>query len=201
MADPTEPLDPNELVIVLLGGSAVGKSTLAVGLTEAGIVQPTPTWATRTPRPGEESTCYDHHFVTDGEFDRYSREGGFIDEQALYGGRYGVPLLQKPPADKEALIVLKPLFIPAFIAYYPNARIHQIEAPEELIEGRMLARGQSKEDIAERKRLYPEEVREARRFAHATFTNDGSIQEMVETVIMHIRADRQAHDAAQAGQT
>jgi guanylate kinase len=197
MADPQEPLGPDDLVIVLIGASAVGKSAIAEYLTETGAVQATPTWATRPPRDGEKDTCYDHRFVTDEEFDRQDEQGGFVDQHAFYGARYGMPFLNKPPAGKEALVVLKPVFMPVFIEHYPHARIYQIEASPVLLPRRMRERGQSEEDIKERMKHHTSEATEARRFAHVIFTNNGPLEETLEKVEAQIKADREAHDAKQ----
>jgi len=195
MTDQSEPLARDELVIVLIGASAVGKSTIARHLCDAGLVEATPTWATRTPRPGEQSTNYDHRFVTDEEFDRQDAGGGFIDQHAFYGARYGVTPLNKPEDNREALVVLKPVFMPAFIDYYPEARIYQIEASTEKLSARMHARGQSIEDITERMRLHAREAADARRYAHVVFSNNGAIEQAMEAVEAQIHADRAAHDS------
>ncbi len=192
---PSELLDPNDLVFVFIGASAVGKSASAEALCEAGIVEATPTWSTREPRPGERDTCYDHRFVTDKEFDRQSQEGGFIDQHALYGARYGLPFLQRPAPGKEPLVVLKPVFMPVFIEHYPHARIYQMEASPILLPGRMRARGQSEEDIKRRMSHHATEAAAARRFAHVIFTNNGTFEETLRQVEAQIKADREAFDA------
>jgi guanylate kinase len=198
MTGPREMLDPSALVILLIGSSAVGKSSLAVKLYEAGVVEPQPTWATRQPRPGEIDTCYDHHFVNDEAFDTQSRKGGFLAEEPLYEARYAVPFLYKPPDGQEALMVLKPVFIPKFKAYYPNTRVYQIEASPEVLPGRMRTRGQSEAEIATRMKEYDKEVADARRFADAIFHNDGPLQETYRQVKAQIYLDRQTHLAEQA---
>lgn len=195
MTDQREPLDANGLVIVLIGASAVGKSAVAEYLCEAGVVEATPTWATREPRQGEKDTCYDHHFVSEEEFDRQGQTGGFIDQHAFYGARYGVPRLKKPPEGKEALVVLKPVFMPVFVEHFPNTRIYQIEASPVLLPARMRTRGQSDEDIKERMRHHTAEATEARRYAHVIFTNNGPLEQTLEQVKAQIKTDREAYNA------
>ncbi|HZL08044.1 MAG TPA: hypothetical protein VFC50_02530 [Candidatus Dormibacteraeota bacterium] len=193
MIGPREMLDPEALVILLIGASAVGKSSLAVKLYEAGIVEPQPTWATRKPRPGETDTYYDHLFVTDEAFDTQSRVGGFLAEETLYNARYGVPFLHKPADGLEALMVLKPVFIPRFKAYYRNTRVYQIDASPEVLPERMRARGQSEAEIATRMREYEHEVAAAHHFADVTFDNNGLLSDTCKQLETRIYLDREAH--------
>src|SRR5665213_4600630 len=81
---PRKLLDPNALIFLLIGASAVGKSSLALELCAAGITEGQPTWATRKPRPGEMDTACDHHFVDDTMFDIQSKKGAFLAEEPLY---------------------------------------------------------------------------------------------------------------------
>lgn len=191
---PSEQMDRNALVIVLIGASAVGKSSIASRLCDNGITEATPTWATRPPRDGERSTSYDHKFVSDEAFDRQSRIGGFIDERPLYGFRYGLPFLAAPPEGKEALTVLKPVFIPKFIAHFPAARIYQIEASFDVVEDRMKARGQAREDIDRRLQVYESEAAEARSMADVVINNDGPLEQTVDQVRAQIVLDRHMYD-------
>jgi guanylate kinase len=194
-AESPELLPPDALVIVLIGASAVGKSAIAEYLCETGTVEATPTWTTREPRPGELDTSYDHRFVSNEEFDRQSELNGFIDQQAFYGARYGVPALQQPTAGKEALMVLKPVFMPVFIERYSKARIYQIEASPIVLPGRMRERGQSEKDIAIRMQHHTAEASAARRFAHVIFNNNGPLERTLAEVESQIRADRAAYNA------
>jgi guanylate kinase len=191
MTGPRQPLGPDDLAILFIGASAVGKSSLAEGMVQAGIAEATPTWTTRKPRQGEVDTSYDHHFVSDEAFDRQA--GSFIDQRAFYGARYGVPFLPKPPEGVAALMVLKPVFVPAFIAKYPLTHVIQIEASREVVPERMAARGQSQADIDERMRLHDGEVEASRRLAHASFDNNGPLQETLLQVADHIQAAVRSH--------
>lgn len=193
-----EPLDENALVIVLIGASAVGKSAIASHLCESGIVEATPTWTTRKHRRGELDTTYDHHFVTNTEFDALDQEGRFIDQRSLYKARYGIPFPQRPSEGREALMVLKPVFIPVFLERFPVARIYQIEASPEVLPERMRTRGQSQEDIDERMVHHDSETSSARHFAHVIFNNDGPLEQTLQQVESQIRADRISYDMQRA---
>lgn len=189
---PSDALASDSPIFVLIGASAVGKSATAEGLCEAGLTEATPTWTTRQPRPGELDTSYDHHFVSDDEFDRHSGSGGFMEERELYGARYGIPFLLAPAEGTEPLMVLKPVFIPMFIRHYPAARIYLIEASRSIVPERMQARGQSREDIDRRMLVHDSETAEGRRLAHAVFNNDGPLDQTILSVATQIYSDRQA---------
>jgi guanylate kinase len=197
--NPQKPLNQDALVIVLIGASAVGKSAIASHLCESGIVEATPTWATRKPRRGELDTTYDHHFVTDAEFDTLDQKGSFIDQRSLYNARYGVPFPQRPSESREALMVLKPVFMPVFLDHFPVARIYQIEASPEILPERMRARGQSQEDIDERMAHHASETSAARQFAHVIFNNNGPLEQTLQQVESQIQADRESYEMRQAG--
>lgn len=190
MLMPPPPLEQDALVFTFIGASAVGKSTAAKAICELDAAQATPTWTTRQPRNGEFDTSYDHHFVSDELFDSQLAANGFIDYKNLYGSRYGLPRILKPAEGKEAFMVLKPVFIPAFLAYYRHARVYHIEASASVLPDRMRSRGQTEEDIAVRMRLHEEETAEAAELAHVTFDNNGSSDDMIQRVIAQMRADR-----------
>ncbi len=193
-----EPLGRSDLIIVLIGASAVGKSAIAQRLCESGMAEATPTWTTRKPRRGELDTTYDHHFVTDTEFDQLATEGRFIDQQEFYKARYGVPFPQKPSDNREALMVLKPAFMHVFLDHFPWARVYQIEPSSDVLPGRMLARGQSQDDIDERMAHHTTEAAAARHFAHIIFNNDGPLQQTITEVKAQIRIDRTSYAAERA---
>jgi guanylate kinase len=190
-------LESDGLLIILDGASAVGKSTTAAELCKRGIVDATPTWTTRQPRPGEISTDYDHRFVSDEEFDSYEAQGGFMDQQTLYGNRYGIPFPQKPAPGKEALMILKPIFIKNLLEHYPYARVHQITASQDITEERMRLRGQAAADIAERLSHHDRETEAADKHSHTTFDNNGPLAATVAAVEQRIRQDRRGYDLLQ----
>lgn len=186
------PLDQDALVFVLIGASAVGKSTLAQHLNDFGVVETTPTLTTRKPRTGENSSSCDHIFVSDEEFDAVE---GMIAVRSIYGARYGLPHPQAPAEGKEALVVLKPAFVPVFLDHFPAARIYQIESAVELLRDRMEARGQDHGDINERMRHHAEESAEAQRVAEVVFNNNASLEPIFRQVRQQIKADRAVYQS------
>src|SRR5205085_11400244 len=80
-------------VVVVIGPSASGKSTLVRELHRLGLVDVRPTWTTRPIRPDEADGSLEHRFVTDAEFDRLKNAGFFLDTVEMFGlpYRYGLP--------------------------------------------------------------------------------------------------------------
>lgn len=75
-------------MIVLLGASASGKSTLQKALMDTGKFKKIVTYTTRPPRQGEEDGV-DYHFIDEDKFQSL-KEGDFFIETAEYRGwHYG----------------------------------------------------------------------------------------------------------------
>jgi guanylate kinase len=76
-------------VFVITGPSGVGKGTLIRGLLDrVPGLELAVSATTRQPRPGEEDGV-DYHFLSDDEFDRLVRGGGFVEHATYSGNRYG----------------------------------------------------------------------------------------------------------------
>jgi guanylate kinase len=76
-------------VFVITGPSGVGKGTLIRGLLDrVPGLELAVSATTRKPRAGEVDGV-DYHFLTDAEFDRLVREGGFVEHATYSGNRYG----------------------------------------------------------------------------------------------------------------
>jgi guanylate kinase len=78
-------------VFVITGPSGVGKGTLIRGLLDrVPGLELAVSATTRKPRASEVDGV-DYHFLTDAEFDRLVREGGFVEHATYSGNRYGTP--------------------------------------------------------------------------------------------------------------
>ena len=82
-------------LLVLIGPSATGKSTLARALADRGLVSLVPTWTTRPRRPDEPGDTAEHRFIDTAGFNRLRAERALLAESRLpdLPYRYGLPRL------------------------------------------------------------------------------------------------------------
>ena len=75
-------------MIVIVGESASGKSTLAKEFEDWLNFKRIVTYTTRQPRQNEEEGV-DYHFIDDAEFERLNKEGFFAETAEYNGWKYG----------------------------------------------------------------------------------------------------------------
>lgn len=165
-------------ILVIIGPSAAGKSTIVQNLHRQGVLEVTPTWTTRPARPGELSKAVEHAFVTDAEFDNLLKEGFFLETVQLFGldFRYGLPrIIQTQPGAIPTIMLRAPL-IPRLLPHYPNFVVYQIEDNLDRIRDRLQARQQAGEQLGSRLEDYEKEVSLGKQQAHRTFINNDVTQ-------------------------
>lgn len=91
-------------MLVLVGGSASGKSTIEKELSSKHGYKKIISYTTRKPRPGEENGV-DYHFVSDEEFDSLKLNGYFVENTMYNGWKYGAP---KNQCDDNTVFVVNP---------------------------------------------------------------------------------------------
>lgn len=122
-------------VVVLIGPSGAGKSSVAKVLQETHGFHLQKTVTTRLQRDEYDT---DHIFVSDTDYDKLLREQAFFGTLVIFGQRYGLPRFD--PAQKTLLLLRAPA-INEFKTRFPHARIFEIDAPLEVLEKRLIARG------------------------------------------------------------
>ena len=76
-------------LFVVVAPSGAGKTTLVDALLKREPnVHLSPSWTTRSPRPGEKDGV-DYHFVSRDEFERMIGAGEFLEHANVYGNYYG----------------------------------------------------------------------------------------------------------------
>ncbi len=78
-------------LFIISGPSAVGKGTIVKRITDSDEnIRVSVSATTRDPREGEtEGVSY--YFMTDGEFQKSVKEGGFLEHASVHGHYYGTP--------------------------------------------------------------------------------------------------------------
>ena len=78
-------------LFIISGPSAVGKGTIVKRITDSDEnIRVSVSATTRDPREGEtEGVSY--YFMTDGEFQKSVKEGGFLEYASVHGHYYGTP--------------------------------------------------------------------------------------------------------------
>ena len=78
-------------LFIISGPSAVGKGTIVKRITDSDEnIRVSVSATTREPREGEtEGVSY--YFMTDGEFQKSVKEGGFLEHASVHGHYYGTP--------------------------------------------------------------------------------------------------------------
>lgn len=169
-------------LLVLIGTSASGKSTLARRLHRQGVIHLTPSWTTRPRRADERQGSLEHRFVTDTEFDRLAGEGFFIEAVEMFDlpYRYGLPPVQDPGGGRVPAVMLRAELVGLVAKHYAHAVVYQIEDSRERVHDRLHRRDQ--DQLGSRLDRYETERSSGRRIAARTFVNSASVDLLAERV-------------------
>jgi guanylate kinase len=179
-------------VLVFLGPSASGKSTVVRELHRRGLIEVTPSWTTRPRRADEQAETVEHRFVSEEEFTARQREGLFLETVTMFGlpYRYGLPAVGAPGDHGRvpAIMVRAPL-LPLVARHFPDHVAYQIEDRYERVPERLARRGGSDAELGTRLEGYEDERRQGRALTHRTFVNAGSVEELIDAVAAAVQQD------------
>ena len=187
----TDPSRRDLRVLAVIGPSGAGKSTAVRALVAAGLVDVTPSWTTRPPRPGEVGRCVEHRFVTDGEFDELERRGFFVATCPMFGlpHRYGLPAVGEPRAGAVPLVMLRAPHVPVVRRHHERVAVYQVEDGRERVAARLLDRHRDLAELGTRLRDYDAEIALGRAVADRVFVNGGEPADLVAAMGEAIAAD------------
>ena len=137
-------------IVVICGKTAVGKTTLAMELEKRGMKRVI-TYTTRPKRPGETDGV-DYHFVDQDTFDNMRRRG-FFAETADYNASFGYCSYGSAKDDYDggdAFIILNPYGIKQIIDNKIDAVVIFLNAPDDVLVGRLRKRGDDEREIVRR---------------------------------------------------
>jgi guanylate kinase len=183
-------------LLVFIGPSATGKSSVVRRLVDRDVIAVHPTWTTRPRRHDESRGSVEHHFVSEAEFLRRRDEGFFLHTVQLFGMPhwYGLPTIEwtddRGFGDRavDAVMLRAPL-VPILRSVYPDLVIYQIDAPREVVESRLASRGCAAAEHDARLADNEHEVTAGRRVAHRHFHNHGSLELVLDDIEQAIRSD------------
>jgi guanylate kinase len=179
------------LLIVLVGPSGVGKSTIARRLAEKMNVKYIVSATTREKRPGDDDKKI-YEYVTREEFFKRLEHDAFLEYAQVFGDYYGTPkhpALDYLGAGQDVLLEIDVQGALQVRYQYPNALLVFILPPDanELLQ-RLTGRGrESADEIQRRYRLAKREVQLAkgsRAFDHMVIndTVDRAVEEIIKTI-------------------
>lgn len=157
------------LLLVVVGSSAVGKTTLVHGLLKQHpkLFQHCITTTTREKRKGEKQH-HDYHFLTEAQFAVLKSKKAFAETATIAAHHYGTQIrdlqtcLKQP---KTTLLIVDRKGALAIKTHFPETRILVLEASTKELLKRLHQRGATKKDIALRIKRIPAEQQFAKRYA------------------------------------
>lgn len=190
-AAPLCPVRTARPVLVIIGPSGGGKSTVVRTLAGRGVVRVHPTWTTRPRRADEAGGSPEHRFVSDEEFDDLCARGFFLDTVSLFGlpYRYGLPALDTAEDGPLDAVMLRAPLVGRFTAVFPHHLVYQIEDLPDRLEARLRERETAPADRTARLSDNVREVDSGRLVAHRVFVNSGSLEGLADAVSIALRKD------------
>lgn len=178
-------------VLVVIGPSGVGKSTLFAPLRQEGLLRLVPTWTTRKPRHYEDADSADHVFVDEDTFAAREREGLFLETVQLFGleARYGLPREALDNDGQIRVLMLRSMLLQRLTPHIPRYVVYQVEAPRARVEAHLRARMERDGDIGSRLANFDEELQLGRRLAHRVIDNSAPPDQVQAQLREWLRVD------------
>ena len=178
-------------LLVFVGASGTGKSSIVRGLAERGVIEVHPTWTTRPRRRDEADGSVEHHFVSDEEFLRRRDQGFFLHAVQMFGISYwyGLPTIDWSEGRAIDAVMLRASLVPILRSVYPDLVIYQIEATRELVDARLAARDCTRDELDARLADNEHELVGGRRIAQRRFHNNRPLVAVIDDIERAIRTD------------
>jgi len=176
----------NKPLLVFIGPSGVGKSTIYRQLMSELPLHFVPSWTTRPPRDGEQAL--EHNFVKKHKFTALQKDGYFIDVIQPFGleYKYGLPYIVESKTHINT-VSLRVFAIDMLREYYSNLLIYQVERP---LEEALTALNERVEELGDRAKMFEHETRAGRKVADRIFENN-NIDDCSSKIISAIKQDFQ----------
>lgn len=155
-------------LIAITGPSAVGKTSIAEHIiANHSTTQKMVTTTTRQPRPGEINGKH-YNFITRDEFERKIASGEMFEYADVYGKYYGSSksdVQAMLSTGKTILVAIDVQGAATLKKVFPSTKTIFILPPSiDELEKRMIARGDSQDEMSRRMKNAPEEIKRAKEF-------------------------------------
>ena len=177
----------DQKLLVFIGPSGVGKSTLVQKLAESRLVQLTPTWTTRPPRVNEEN-LFEHVFCSQQMFTAKKTAGEFVGYSKPFGlpYEYGLPRVSVTNSYEIPAVMLRSFLVAELKQSYKNCIIYAFEIDKKTVKNRLQQRHkhQANQPIGDRLKLYNQEISQGRLMADRIFIlrSERSYNEVIEAL-------------------
>lgn len=184
----------DDKLLVIIGPSGVGKSSVVRQLQVQQLVRIIPSWTTRAPRADEQTDDQiDHVFVSEKDFLARAEQGFFLEYDKLFGlpYYYGLARIMPDQTQPNALpvVLLRVPLIPLLKKHYHNFVIYQIEDSYEHAAARLAKRAEVGEQPGERLDQFSAELATGRQLATRVFSNNSTVDTLTAEVASAIKKD------------
>jgi guanylate kinase len=178
-------------LLVIIGPSASGKSSVVRELQRRGLIRVHPTWTTRPPRDGEAGVSVEHRFVSQEVFDQLCHQDFFLETARLFGlpFRYGMPPIVVSDGGPIDTVMLRAPLVARMAAFFPDCLVYQISDIEKRTRRRMIERGSRPEEVAARMADNRREVAAGHRVSDRVFVNDSLLAVLIDRMAAALALD------------
>lgn len=178
-------------VLVFIGPSGTGKSTLLRALHRDGVIDVVPSWTTRPRRNEETGGDIDHRFVGSAEFDELEGRGYFLEVIEMFGFRYGLPAVGPPKNGKVPAILVRAPLMELVVKHFPDHVVYQVEASLEDVRERLQSRRMPHTEMEARLAAFREELSLGRQLSDRRMDTSGPLSEVLSEARRAIAEDFQ----------
>ena len=190
-------------VVVVIGPSGSGKSSVVRALHARGLVTVRPTWTTRPRRADEGHDSVEHRFVSEANFAWLESHGYFLDTTSMFGlpHRYGLPGPARFGACQPELVMLRAPLIERFRRFGAEFTTVQIEDSPERIAARLAQRHTPAAELRARLVDNARECALGRELADVVLVNDSSVDALAQRFIAALLTEVAACKTKRPGPT
>ena len=179
-------------VLIVIGPSGVGKSSIFTRLRREGTIEIVPTWTTRPMRHDERRDDTDHVFCTEAEFEERMATHFFMETARPFGldARYGLPHLSMVTRSGRIQVLMARASVMRLVPQHlENYVVYQVEAPFGRVREHLALRARRDGPQGSRLADFRRELTAGRRYARRIIDNTGPLHEVLKRVRNYLGED------------